>query len=66
MFAYRTEVALRSDHRSARPWAAWLLVLLGVLSTALLGYGVFLWLVGLESHAAVSATHGLLLTRALA
>ena len=66
LFAYRTEVALRSHHRSARPWATWLLVLLGVLSTALLGYGVFLWLLGLESQAAVSATPGLLVTRALA
>ena len=44
LFAYRTEVALRSHHRSTRHWAAWLLVLLAVLSTALLGYGVFLWL----------------------
>ena len=66
MFAYQTEVALRSHHRSARPWAAWLLVLLGVLSTALLGYGVFFWLLGLESQAVVIATPGLLLTRVLA
>jgi hypothetical protein len=66
LFAYRTEVTLRSDHRSARPWAAWLLAVLALLGTALLGYGVFLWLLRLESEAAVSATAGLLINQVLA